>query len=203
MSAGFRIEPEGTCLVGGVALRFAGADAGRGIVGWSLTGLPEAAGPEMDGIPTTAAVMEPAATEPGATAPAGDHPNGVRGVDHVVLLSPDVDRTMAALAEIGAAPRRERQGDLGGAAVRQVFFRLGEVIVELVGAPGASGDGPAELWGVTFVVSDIDAAAAFLGAGASAVKAAVQPGRRITTLRHRDFGITTRIALISPLAPRP
>jgi hypothetical protein len=47
-------------------------------------------------------------------------------------------------------------------------------------------------------VADIDAAAALLGEHTGRVKDAVQRGRRITTLRHRDLGISVSTALMSP-----
>jgi hypothetical protein len=71
------------------------------------------------------------------------------------------------------------------------------VIVEVVGSPGAAGDGPSTLWGVTYVVADIDATAAFFGDDTTRVKDAVQPGRRITTLRHETYGMSVRTAMIS------
>ena len=43
------------------------------------------------------------------------------------------DRLRSALEAVGLDVRRERDGVLGGAAVRQVFFRLGEVVLEVVG----------------------------------------------------------------------
>jgi len=116
----------------------------------------------------------------------------------VVLLSPDLARTVVALRAVGLEPRRERDGELGGAAVRQVFYRMGEVVLEVVGSPDTSGDGPASLWGLTHTVTDIDATAAQLGDRTSPVKDAVQPGRRITTLRHRELDLSVRTALISP-----
>ena len=82
--------------------------------------------------------------------------------------------------------------------MRQIFFRLGSVILEVVGAPDAANDGPSSLWGITYVVADIDATASFFGDRALPVKDAVQPGRRITTLRHRDLGMSVRTAMISP-----
>ena len=188
--AGFGVDAEAVCTVGGVAIRLVGRDRGTGILGWSLRCLPDdgwATG--LDGIPTAksdAAVPVPAV-----------HENGVAGIDHVVLLSPDLDRTVAALAGIGAHPRRERDGELGGRPIRQIFFRLGEVVVEVVGSPTTANDGPSSLWGITYVVADIDATAAFFGDRTSPVKDAVQPGRRITTLRHRDLDITVRTAFIS------
>ena len=188
--AGFGVDAEAVCTVGGVDIRLVGRDRGTGILGWSLRGLPdEGWAAELDGIPT--------ARSDAAVAIPASHPNGVVGIDHVVLLSPDLDRTVAALAGIGAPPRRERDGELGGQPIRQIFFRLGEVIVEVVGSPATANEGPSSLWGITYVVADIDATAAFFGDRTSPVKDAVQPGRRITTLRHRDLDITVRTAFIS------
>jgi catechol 2,3-dioxygenase-like lactoylglutathione lyase family enzyme len=189
-SAGFAVEDD-VCRVGGVDLRLAGSTAGRGVVAWSLTGIGPDVG-DVDGLPTRAAGGLPRRTP-------GEHPNGVAGIDHVVLLTPDLERTLAALTSIGLAPRRHRDGEMAGAPVRQVFYRLGEVILEVVGSPGAAGPGPARLWGITFTVADIDATAALLGDGVGPVKDAVQPGRRITTLRHKGYGMTVATAFISPV----
>lgn len=94
-------------------------------------------------------------------------------------------------------PRRERDGELGGRSIRQIFFRFGEVIIEVVGSPETTSEGPSALWGITYVVADIDATATFFGDYTAPVKDAVQPGRRITTLRHRDLGMSARTAFIS------
>ncbi|MDY6999473.1 MAG: glyoxalase [Actinomycetota bacterium] len=191
--AGFSVDPGGAgpprCRIGGVRILLVGRDGGTGILGWSLSGLPDPVPHDLDGIPTTR-------SHPSASTPA-EHPNGVTAIDHIVLLSPDLDRTVAALGAVGQQPRRERDGELGGRPIRQIFFRFGEVIVEVVGSPGTAAPGPATLWGITFVVADIDATAAFFGDRTAPVKDAVQPGRRITTLRHHDLGISTRTAMIS------
>jgi len=187
--AGFTVDADAVCRIGGVGIRLVGPDRGTGIVGWSLRGVPTDLH-DLDGVATTSSA-EPAATP-------GTHPNGVTSVDHVVLLSPDLARTVAALAALGVRPRRERDGELGGQPIRQIFFRLGEVIVEVVGAPHTAGDGPSTLWGMTYVVDDLEATAESFGDRTSPVKDAVQPGRRITTLRHREFGMSVRTALISP-----
>jgi len=94
-------------------------------------------------------------------------------------------------------PRRERDGELGGRQIRQIFFRFGEVIVEVVGSPDTASEGPSTLWGITYVVVDIDTTASFFGDRTTPVKDAVQPGRRITTLRHHDLGMSVRTAMIS------
>ena len=192
--AGFGVDADAVCRVGGVGIRLLGREHGTGIVSWALRGLPDGWAGDLDGIPTAVWHDDPAT--PGA------HPNGVIAIDHVVLVSPDLGRTVKSLAAIGVQPRRERDGELGGQPIRQVFFRLGEVIVELVGSPTTAAEGPSGLWGITYVVADIDATAAFLGDRTTRVKDAVQPGRRITTLDHRAFDLSVRTALISPPATR-
>ena len=198
--AGFSVGADAVCRVGGVRIRLVGhdtgaapavtSDTGKGIIGWSLRGLPsDNVIGCVDGVPTTRSDVL-------ASAPA-EHPNGVFAIDHVVLLSPDLSRTVASMAAIGVDPRRERDAELGGRPIRQIFFRFGEVIVEAVGSPEASGEGPSTLWGLTYVVADIDATSAFFGDRTAPVKDAVQPGRRITTLRHRELGMSVRTAMIS------
>jgi hypothetical protein len=190
MRAGFRVDSDSVCRIGGVRIRLAGRGRGTGIVGWSLRGLPSD-GPlhDVDGIPTTR-------SDAVAVVPAR-HANGVLAIDHVVLLSPDLRRTVESLANIGIESRRERYGELGGRSMRQIFFRAGEVIIEVVGSPETASEGPSTLWGITYVVADIDATADYFGGRTAPVKDAVQPGRRITTLRHHELGISVPSAMIS------
>lgn len=193
--AGFTVDSDAVCRVGHVRIRLVGGDHGTGIIGWSLRGLPpQEPSDNLDGIPTVRSTT--------ATAQPATHPNGATAIDHVVLLSPDLGRTVSALAAIGVTPRRERDAELGGRRVRQVFFRLGEVILEVVGSPETTNDGPSTLWGITYVVDDLDASAAFFGDHTTGVKDAVQPGRRITTVRHKDFGMSVPTAVISATPER-
>lgn len=197
--AGFSVDADAVCRIGDVRIRLTGPHGERGITGWSLRGLT-VDGP-VDGIPTTR-------SDAVAAVPA-DHANGVVAIDHVVLLSPDLGRTVTALAAIGVHPRRERDTELGGQPMRQIFFRLGSVIVEAVGSPETTSEGPSTLrspstlkspstlWGITYVVADVDATLVFFGDRTSPAKDAVQPGRRISTLRHRDLGLSVRTAMIS------
>lgn len=184
-AAGFDIAGE-VCTVGGVDIRLVGRDRGTGLVGWSLGGIDAT---DLDGIPTTISDVGPAAP--------AVHPNGVTGIDHIVLLSPDLDRTVKALGDVGVQPRRERLGELGGRPIRQIFFRFGAVIIEVVGSPDTAGEGPSSLWGITYLVTDIDETAAYFGGRTTRVRDAVQPGRRITTVHHQEFGMSVRTAMLS------
>lgn len=187
--AGFTVE-DGICRVGGVRIRLGSTThPGTGIVGWTLRDLPPHSPDDLDGIPTASST-----TAPGEPA---SHPNGVTSIDHLVLLTPHLARTRDALTAVGLSPRRERDAELGGRPMRQLFYRLSEVVLDVVGAPDAAADGPSKLWGITYVVDDIDATAAFFGEHRTPVKDAVQPGRRITTVRHRAYGMSVATAMIS------
>jgi hypothetical protein len=189
-AAGFAVQ-DGILRAGTVRVRLAGEDAGRGIVSWSLRDAPTT---DLDGLPTTASDAAPA--EP------GEHPNGAERIDHVVVVTPDLERTTAALAAAGIERRRVREVPMGeGRTLHQGFFRLGEVILEVVDgmpldpasepAPGA----PAAFWGLVFVVGDLDASAAQLGESIGAPRDAVQQGQRIATIR-REAGLGLPVALI-------
>jgi hypothetical protein len=132
-----------------------------------------------------------------APAAPATHPNGALHIDHVVLLSPNLPRTTAALDGIGLTPRGERESDTYGAPMRQIFFRLGEVILELVGGT-EPGDGDPGFFGLAITVDDLDAAGELLGPHLGDAKDAVQEGRRIATVRHRDLGMSVATAFMSP-----
>ena len=194
-AAGFTVSDEGTCRVGSVRLRLAGPDAGKRIVSWTLRDVPSST-TAIDGLPTAASTDEMPASPPVS------HANGVELIDHLVILSPDVDRTVAALGAVGVEPRRTRQIDASqyGFAARQTFFRMGEVILELIGAdePMEGADQrPAGFFGLAYTVRDLDATATLLADHIGNVKDAVQPGRRITTLRHKDLGMSVATAFMS------
>jgi hypothetical protein len=98
--------------------------------------------------------------------------------------------------------RRLREGATPGGSVRQAFFRMGEVILEVVQAPegtkpAADPGGPARLWGISFLVRDLDVTAAALGDLLGAPRDAVQAGRRIATLR-REAGLGPAVAFMTP-----
>jgi hypothetical protein len=173
---------DGACSIGGVTLLLGAA--GEGISGWAVSGVQE----PVDGLPVI---------EARPPSPALEHPNGAIEIDHVVVISPDFERTANALEQAGMPLRRVREvpGRDGGRAFRQGFRRLGTAILELVEAPGAS-PGPARFWGLVITVSDLDALSERLGEHLGSAREAVQPGRRIATLRS-TAGLGEAVAFMS------
>lgn len=191
LALGFELDGD-TCIIGDLRIRFAGPDAGRGLVGWSLRGLEST---ELDGLATTRSDRKPPSD-------GGVHPNGITELDHVVAITPALDRTVAMLESAGLDLRRIREEPTPAGAPRQAFFRLGATILEVVQEPAeaterAGGDRPAFFWGLAFVAPDLDATVTGLGDRVSEVRPAVQPGRRIATLR-RSAGLTVPVALMTP-----
>jgi catechol 2,3-dioxygenase-like lactoylglutathione lyase family enzyme len=196
---GFEVDGD-TCVLGTVRIRLAGTDAGKGLVGCSLRGVAEGELGDgvLDGLPTARSERPPPPEQP-------PHPNGVAGLDHVVAITPALERTVAALEGAGLDLRRIREEPTPAGAPRQAFFRLGPSILEVVQEPeeaiarGGGADRPAFFWGLALVAPDLDASVAALGDRVSEVRDAVQPGRRIATLR-RAAGLSLPVALITPPA---
>jgi hypothetical protein len=165
--------------VGGVRLALAGRSAGEGILSWSLRDLE---GDDLGGLLTGRSDRPPPAI--------AEHPNGATALDHVVVFTPTFEATRDALSAAGLDLRRER--DLRD--TRMAFFRIGPTILELV----ENRDAPAaRFWGLVVVVPDLDATAALLGDRIGAVRDAVQPGRRIATVRDPE-GPSTAVAFMTP-----
>lgn len=198
---GFKVHG-GACDLGGIRLRF---DAGgHGIVGWSLAGIGSAIS-DIDGLITETppeAIAQLTSDEIGGTARHESepfvHPNGAIGIDHVVVLTPDFDRTTAALERAGMPIRRVREVPASGdrSAFRQGFRRLGPAILELVETDGRS-DRDASFWGLVVVVRDLQALGGRLGDRLGPARNAVQPGRRIATLRT-SAGLGEAVAFMTP-----
>lgn len=184
--AGFTVS-DARVVIAGITIQLAGSDSGRGLTGWAFDGRP--GGDSIDGID----VVDPPRLDPLAV----EHRNGIVGIDHVVVMTGDVDRTLGALAVVGSEERRRRQVVLGGTPSLQVFCWSGEVILEIVGPAEATG-GAASLWGVTLVADDLDATAAALGDLCSPARPAVQPGRRIASINRRSMESSVRLAAMDP-----
>ncbi len=191
-ACGFQLA-DNTCVVGGTRIRLVGGGAGKGLAGWSLRDIETT---ELDGLPTTRSDRPQPSEQP-------VHSNGVTMLDHVVAVTPALDRTVAALQGAGLDLRRIREKPTPAGAPRQAFFRLGATILEVVQEPSeaieraGSDRRPAFFWGLAFVAPDLDATVASFGDRVSEVRPAVQSGRRIATLR-RSAGLTLPVALITP-----
>jgi hypothetical protein len=176
-------------VIGTVVVRFGGERSTPGILGW---GFDDPAIGHVDGLPTGHAA---------APGPAPRHPNGIVGIDHVVVMSPDLDRTTAAFVAAGFEIRRTREAELGGGAwMRQAFIRAGDVVLELVGpveADPSASTSPSRFWGLAVVSGDLDATVDFFGDACAPAKPAVQEGRRIATLDTRRLGLGMRVAIMS------
>jgi hypothetical protein len=147
---------------------------GRGITAWTL--------PPIDGL-ASEQLARPART-------AATHPNGAVAVDHVVVTTPAFERTHDALA--GAGMPLKRIAQMRG--TRMGFRRVGPAILEVVEAPQAE---RVAFWGLVIVVRDLEALAARLGAHLGEIRPAVQPGRRIATVKP-SAGLSTNLAFMDP-----
>ena len=112
---------------------------------------------------------------------AGDPPERVavhrpRGAAHAPTSRAPPRRSRRS----GSRRRGERDSDTYGAPMRQVFFRLGEVILELIGQIDTAGEGDPGFFGLAITVDDLDAA----GAAARRAPRPVE-GRRAGGPPHR------------------
>ncbi|HET8863367.1 MAG TPA: hypothetical protein VFM94_08970 [Solirubrobacterales bacterium] len=190
-AVGFEVDAD-TCVVGEVRIRLIGSGVGRGLVGWSLRDIETT---ELDGLPTERSGRQPPDERKA-------HPNGIDALDHVVAITPALDRTVGVLQKAGLDLRRIREEPTPAGAPRQAFFRLGATILEVVQEPPealerAGADRPAFFWGLAFVAPDLERTVAELGDRISEIRPAIQPGRRIATVR-RSAGLAAPIALITP-----
>ena len=195
--AGFTVDADGVSQVGLVRLRLDPAGGDGGLRSWALAAAPDAGMTEVDGLPTGHGAP------PSMPAPPGGHPIGASAIDHLVVATPDLARTIAAIETgLGLPLLRTRDADSPGAPMRQAFFRMGEVVLEVVGrAEVDPGGGPARFYGVAITVEDLDAAVERAGDRIGRIKPAVQRGRSIATFRT-EAGLGVPVALMSPAPAR-
>jgi hypothetical protein len=182
------------CELGAVRLSFAepSRESPPGLLSWSLRDLKETG---LDGLSTTR-------SERPVRPPAPAQPNGVLGIDHIVVSSPAFDRSVSALQVAGLDLRRVREEPTPAGAPRQAFFRLGEEILELVAEPedvierAGGADRPARFWGLALRTGDLESTVEAIAGHAGPIRSAVQPGRRIATVR-RSAGLAIPLALMS------
>ncbi len=127
----------------------------------------------------------------------------ITAMDHVVIATADPERAAALYgARLGLDMALDRSHPDWG---RLMFFRCGDLIVEIVQRPGEANIDRAHdrLWGMSWRVADIDATRARLvaaGVSVSEVRNGRKPGTKVLTVRNSTCGIPT---LLVERTPRP
>jgi catechol 2,3-dioxygenase-like lactoylglutathione lyase family enzyme len=118
----------------------------------------------------------------------------ITALDHVVIATADPERAAALYgARLGLDMALDRSHPDWG---RLMFFRCGDLIVEIVHRPKDAVVDKAHdrLWGLSWRVADIEATRARLasaGVDVSDVRAGRKPGTRVLTVRNGTCGIPT------------
>ena len=187
---GINFSHAGVFAIGDIALRI-DETLPPGMHSWSLSNIDSAI-VSIDGIPTTRNI----GTGRIEQSDARGFVLTSLGIDHVVVNTPDLERTSDALHQAtGAELKRIRDA---GNGVRQGFHRLGDVIIEIVSAPSMPAS-VASLWGFVLNVADLNEVAAYLGPDVlSPPKPAVQKNRLIATFRGA-VGLGVPVALMSDI----
>ena len=188
-SLGLSVTDDGLIPLFGTALRIVSPEAEdvpAGIVGWALSGIDD----------TTTSIAGLTTTVVEQLAPIfATHSLGARSIDHVVVMTGDLEQTTGDVA-LATGCELKRIREVG--KIRQGFHRIGRggLIVEVVQHEDDDRSA-AEFWGLVIIVEDLDEACAQLGADrVGEPKDAVQPGRRIATIRS-SVGLGTAVALMS------
>lgn len=145
-------------------------------------------------------------------------PASISAMDHVVISTADPERAAALYgARLGLDMALDRSHPEWG---RLMFFRCGDLIVEVVHRPGKHTDPKAtnkaidkapdpmhdRLWGLSWRVADIDATRARLasaGVDVSDVRTGRKPGTRVLTVRNGTCGIPTLLVERTPRTIAP
>jgi catechol 2,3-dioxygenase-like lactoylglutathione lyase family enzyme len=126
----------------------------------------------------------------------GEPDAAVAGLDHVVIRSPNPERTVALYAgRLGLSLRLDRSEPAWGA--RLLFFRCGDLIVEVAHDLKAGvSEEPDRLWGVSWRVPDIAKAHARLraaGVDVSDIRPGRRPRTRVFTAKSHTAGVPTLV----------
>ncbi|MCB1255926.1 MAG: hypothetical protein KDB26_02410 [Microthrixaceae bacterium] len=191
-SAGFGVDDSGAVHLGSTILDLQGGDGG--FLGLSFE--PALDTSDLDGIPLFA--PPPRYTDFNTARPR--NPNGIVTIDHIVVATTNCDESIASFEQAGFSQRGERLTESFGMPTRQTFFWAGQVIVELIGPveTDPTKQGPTKIFGLALVSEDFDTTIEWLGDLAGKPRRAIQPGRRIATIRTRELGISVPIAVMSP-----
>jgi catechol 2,3-dioxygenase-like lactoylglutathione lyase family enzyme len=117
----------------------------------------------------------------------------ITAMDHVVVTTPDPERAAALYgARLGLEMALDRSHPEWG---RLMFFRCGDLVVEVSHRPGKPADAAHDLLrGICWRVADIDATHARLaaaGVDVSEVRTGRKPGTRVMTVRNGTCGVPT------------
>jgi catechol 2,3-dioxygenase-like lactoylglutathione lyase family enzyme len=120
-------------------------------------------------------------------------PASITALDHVVVATADPERAAALYgARLGLDMALDRSHPDWG---QLMFFRCGDLIVEVVHRPGKDTDAARDrLWGLSWRVADADATRqrlASAGLDVSDVRTGRKPGTRVLTVRSGTCGIPT------------
>jgi len=126
----------------------------------------------------------------------------ILALDHVVVSTEDPERAAALYgARLGLDMALDRSHQDWG---QLMFFRCGDLIVEIVRRPVAGADQTHDkLWGLSWRVADIEATRARLlaaGIDVSEVRAGRKPGTRVMSVRNGTCGIHTLLLERTPRA---
>jgi catechol 2,3-dioxygenase-like lactoylglutathione lyase family enzyme len=122
------------------------------------------------------------------TAAAPAEADAVRGIDHIVIRTPEPER---AAALYGARLGLDLRLDRILIERRLMFFRCGDAVLEVVRMSSLAQD---DLWGLSWRVADADAAhtrLAAAGLDVSDVRAGMKPGTRVFTVRNGTCNVPT------------
>lgn len=124
-------------------------------------------------------------------------------LDHVVIMTPNVDRALAIYgAKLGLDLRLDRENPKWNA--RQLFFRCGDAVVEMgakIGGPAT--DDPDRSGGLAWRVAEPHAAQARIAAAGfdvSEVRVGRKPGTHVFTVRNVPGGVPTIMLSAEPAA---
>ena len=182
-----------------------------GIVAWTFATDSGSLPSTVDGIPVVAETRGVPGQNP-STWRGVAHANGIVRIDHIVVSTPSIDRTVEAFESVGLECRRQRERTYGSGegatTMRQAFFWLGgadaapedRVLCEVVGPKVVDErrvNDPTTFFGLALTSDDLDATVASMGGLIKPAITAAQAGRRIATVRS-SAGSSVPIAVMSP-----
>lgn len=121
-------------------------------------------------------------------------PAAVSLLDHLVIATPDPERTAALYgARLGLDMKLDRT--IAAIGTRFLFFRTGGLVFEIIHRiKDGRSDGPDKIYGVSWRVADVEATRTRLqeaGLEVSEVREGRKPGTRVFTVRTGTFGVPT------------